>query len=147
MALAAVMGLLPWTSSAAALVPQVMPRAAVNNIWVTVNPQGQAQTITPVATTVDGKTTTVNTAPPSLVTTGTYTLSPSGAQSTFTGNPPVAAATGTAGPAGAFIYCDIYQAASPFCQPKEGAMVKPDLSYYSKLLLVHASQILVLYSC
>ena len=58
-----------------------------------------------------------------------------------------AAATGTAGPAGAFIYCDIYQAASPFCQPKEGAMVKPDLSYYSKLLLVRASQILVLYSC
>ena len=100
-----------------------------NNIWVTVDATGGAQTITPVVTTVNGAATTLSTAPPSLIATGTYTLSPSGQLTTSTGSPPVAAPTGT-GIAGAFLFCDTFQIEAPFCQPQPGTQLNPGSSYY-----------------
>ncbi len=120
-------------SSAAALPreqPQLEKRAAAD-IWVTIDGGGAAHTITPVITTTNGATTTLSTAPPDLYATGTYVLSPSGHETTFTGSPPVAAPTG-AGWGGSFMFCDVYQAASSFCQPKEGSQLTPGKSYYSK---------------
>ncbi len=104
-----------------------------NDIWVTVDATGGAQTITPVATTANGAATTLSTAPPSLVATGTYTLSQSGQMTTSTGSPPVAAPTGT-GIAGAFLFCNTFEIESPFCQPQPGTQLNPGSSYYGMCL-------------
>lgn len=111
-----------------AAAPALAPRGPADP-WVTINPSGVVQTIVPVVTTVNGAKTTLSTAPPELVATTTYVLSPSGKATTVTGSPPVATPTGST-KAGAFMFCDSYVGESPFCQPKRGTQLNPDKSYY-----------------
>lgn len=104
------------------------------SVWVSVDPQGAAHTITPVVTEVSGgKTTTISAPPSSLTKTAVYTLSPSGeAATTVTAAPPVATAKDSSGE-GLFVACDVYQGAgAPFCQPREGSLLNPGKSYYGE---------------
>ncbi|KAK3934995.1 hypothetical protein QBC46DRAFT_367859 [Diplogelasinospora grovesii] len=99
--------------------------------WVTVDPSGAAHTITPIVTTANGATSTISPPPDALLTTGTYTMSPSGRASTSVGLAPVATATGTANPTGAFLACTMYQGLDePFCSPKRGSLLYPGYTYY-----------------
>jgi hypothetical protein len=101
--------------------------------WVTVDPSGAAHTITPIVTTTNGATSTISPPPDALLTTGTYTMSPGGKASTSVGLAPVATATSTANPAGAFLACTMYQGLDePFCSPKRGSLLYPGYTYYSK---------------
>ncbi|KAJ9149187.1 hypothetical protein NKR19_g5743 [Coniochaeta hoffmannii] len=99
--------------------------------WVTVDSSGQATTITPTVTSVNGAPTTISPPPAALTETGTYTLSPtSAAVTTSTGLPPVATASSSNGD-GMFLACNAYQGAdAPFCQPKSGSKLNPGKTYY-----------------
>lgn len=101
--------------------------------WVTVDASGDATTITPTVTTINGAATTLSPPPESLTKTGTYTLAPaSAAVTTSTGLPPVATASSSNGD-GAFLACTTYQGAdAPFCQPKSGSQLKPGNTYYGE---------------
>ncbi|KAK4151581.1 hypothetical protein C8A00DRAFT_17035 [Chaetomidium leptoderma] len=102
--------------------------------WVTVDPAGSAQTVTPAVITTEGHRATLSNAPSSLLSTATYTLSPSGRASTYTGVAPVASATGTDGSlAGVFPACDSNAnvgPVEPFCLPKAGSELHPGQTYY-----------------
>ncbi|KAK0710153.1 hypothetical protein B0T26DRAFT_600575, partial [Lasiosphaeria miniovina] len=99
--------------------------------WVTVNAAGVGQTITPSVVTADGARSTISQAPDYLLATGTYTLTPSGRVSTYTGLPPVATATGYSNDVGAFLACTLNQGYDePFCQPKSGSTLYPGQTYY-----------------
>ncbi|KAK0628744.1 hypothetical protein B0T17DRAFT_614621 [Bombardia bombarda] len=99
--------------------------------WVTVDPTGNAQTIVPVPTTVNGALTTISAPPDYLLSTSTYTLAPTGRPSvTSTGLAPVAQPTGTTA-GGAFLKCAVYQAVSrPFCSPQSGTTLHVGSTYY-----------------
>ena len=109
--------------------------AAAPIAWVTVDASGSAQTVNPVVITTEGHLATISNAPATLVSTATYTLSPSGHASTYTGLAPVASATGTGGSlAGVFPVCDANANVSPiepFCLPKPGSELHPGTTYYS----------------
>ena len=116
--------------------PQVgITVAAAPIAWVTVDASGSAQTVTPAVITTEGHLATVSNAPATLVSTATYTLSPSGRASTYTGLAPVASATGTGGSlAGVFPACDgnaNVGPIEPFCLPKAGSELHPGTTYYS----------------
>ncbi|KAL2200143.1 hypothetical protein P885DRAFT_73976 [Corynascus similis CBS 632.67] len=102
--------------------------------WVTVDPSGAARTITPDVITTEGHRATVSEAPSELRSTATYTLSPDGLASTYTGLAPVASATGTGGSlAGIFPACDSNADVGPFepfCLPKDGSELHPGETYY-----------------
>jgi hypothetical protein len=104
-------------------------------VWVTVDASGSASTITPAVITTEGHKATVSPAPSSLLTTATYTLSPAGRASTYTGLAPVASATGTGDSvAGVFPACDSNAdvgPVEPFCLPKAGSELHPGKTYYS----------------
>lgn len=104
--------------------------------WVTVNGAGVGLTLTPHLITADGATSTQNPPPPSLTSQATYTVSPNGRVSTYTGIAPVATATATGGnSAGAFLACTQYRSAiAPFCQPYSGAILYQGFTYYSEPL-------------
>lgn len=103
--------------------------------WVTVDASGSAQTITPGVITTQGHLATVSEAPSSLRSTATYTLSPEGHASTYTGLAPVASATGKDGSlAGVFPACDgdaNVGPVEPFCLPRDGSELQPGKTYYS----------------
>jgi hypothetical protein len=106
--------------------------APAPSVWVSVGSDGAAHTITPVVTEANGASTTISAPPSSLTKTATYTLSPSGQASTLTGAPPVATAKDSSGE-GTFVACQVYQGeGAPFCQPREGSLLNPGKSYYSK---------------
>ena len=111
--------------------------AAAPPVWVTVDASGSAHTVTPAVITTQGHLATISDAPASLVSTATYTLSPSGHASTYTGLAPVASATGTNGsPEGVFPACDSNAnvgPVEPFCLPKPGSQLHPGKTYYSAL--------------
>ncbi|KAK3315867.1 hypothetical protein B0H66DRAFT_604176 [Apodospora peruviana] len=99
--------------------------------WVSVDTSGFPHTVTPVVS-VDGNgaLTTLDNPPDSLTATATYTLSPNGHASTYTGLPPVATPTGDNG-AGTFLACDRGQGDDePFCEPERGAILHPGQTYY-----------------
>ncbi|KAK1759857.1 hypothetical protein QBC47DRAFT_373194 [Echria macrotheca] len=100
--------------------------------WVTVDTNGVGVTLTPQVITSAGQTTTQNAPPDSLISTATYTVSPAGRASTYTGLAPIATATETAGNhAGAFLACTQYQSSiAPFCSPFDGAVLHQGLTYY-----------------
>ena len=104
--------------------------------WVTVDAAGSAETVTPRVITTQGHRATLDEAPVSIRSTATYTLSPSGRPSTYTGLAPVASATGTDGSlAGVFPACDAEAnvgPVEPFCLPKAGSQLHPGKTYYSK---------------
>ncbi|KAH8896681.1 hypothetical protein GQ53DRAFT_743297 [Thozetella sp. PMI_491] len=110
------------------VLPLLMPRGG-DSIWVSVDWLGEPQTITPIVTTTNGVTTTISAAPTALVATTTYAIVSSGHTTTVAGSPPVAGPTGV-DHSGAFMFCDVYQAASPICQPKNGSQLNPGKSYY-----------------
>lgn len=103
--------------------------------WVTVDAAGSAQTITAGVITTNGQLATISEAPAELRSTATYTLSPSGRASTYTGLAPAASATGTDdSPAGVFLACDSNASVGPvqpFCLPRAGSELHPGKSYYS----------------
>ncbi|KAG7285742.1 hypothetical protein NEMBOFW57_008036 [Staphylotrichum longicolle] len=101
-------------------------------VWVTVDASGSAQTVRPAVITTEGHLATVSNAPSALISTATYTLSPSGRASTYTGRAPVASATGTGGSlAGVFPACDTdVGPVEPFCLPKSGSELYPGKTYY-----------------
>ncbi|KAK0707281.1 hypothetical protein B0H67DRAFT_556009 [Lasiosphaeris hirsuta] len=99
--------------------------------WVTVDTAGGAFTYTPRIFTNNGALTTQFPVPDSLTASATYTISPGGRASTYTGLAPVATATGTTSDAGSFLACQVYQGAdAPFCQPQRGALLSPGQTYY-----------------
>ncbi|KAH6640222.1 hypothetical protein F5144DRAFT_559691 [Chaetomium tenue] len=104
-------------------------------VWVTVDAAGSARTITPSVITTNGQLATISDAPSELRSTATYTLSPSGRASTYTGLAPVASATGTGdSPAGVFSACDSNVSVGPvqpFCLPRAGSELHPGKTYYS----------------
>ncbi len=103
------------------------------SVWITVDPQGVGVPITPVVMTNNGAKTTSNAPPESLLATGTYTLSPGGRPTTYTGLPPVATATGKSSSlAGAVLACTKYQDVDIFCQPRAGTVMYPGEKYYGK---------------
>ncbi|KAK3350336.1 hypothetical protein B0T25DRAFT_459110 [Lasiosphaeria hispida] len=105
--------------------------------WVTVDTAGGAFTYTPRIFTNNGALTTQFPVPDSLTASATYTISPGGRPSTYTGLAPVATATG-ASDAGSFLACQIYQGAdAPFCQPRRGALLSPGQTYYVTWSLTH----------
>jgi len=110
-------------SSEPALVPRHNPR----KIWVTVDANGDAETITP---SISG-TRTVSGAPEYVTQTSVYALTTAeGMVQTSTGMAPVATATARSG-AGAFFQCRNYLGwDAPFCQPRRGSMLRPGNTYY-----------------
>ena len=102
-------------------------------VWVTVDATGSAQTVRPAVITTEGHLATISNAPSPLLSTATYTLSPSGRASTYTGLAPVASATGTGGSlAGVFPACNTEVGpVEPFCLPKSGSELHPGKTYYS----------------
>jgi len=117
---------LPSLASAAVA---VVPRAPAPSLWVSVDRNGNAKTITP---TISGSSTI--SAPPSYLTqTGVYTLTAGAQTSTSTGLPPVATPTGTSSE-GAFLVCNNnYQASgAPLCQPRRGSQIIQGKSYYGE---------------
>ncbi|GAB1315409.1 hypothetical protein MFIFM68171_05619 [Madurella fahalii] len=106
--------------------------AAAPRPWVTVDPSGVASTVTPAVITTQGHRATVLEAPSSLISTATYTISPDGRPSTYTGLAPVAEATGST-EAGVFLACGNDNAIgpdAPFCQPRRGSTLHPGRTYY-----------------
>jgi hypothetical protein len=103
--------------------------------WVSVGGFGEVYTITPVVTTISGTPTTLSAVPDSLTKIGTYTLSPDGATSTYTGLPPAITAAGSG--AGAFLPCQ--SGDTPFCQPHEGALLNVGGTYFGRTLLLLCS--------
>ncbi|KAK3332850.1 hypothetical protein B0T19DRAFT_112435 [Cercophora scortea] len=133
LAAATALALMPWHLALAVALPQaeleVVPAAP--SPWVTVAPDGSAQTITPITTTTNNMRTTISPAPDSLLAIATYTLSPSAGATTYTGLAPVATATDTASPAGAFLACNTGpDVDAPFCLPKRGSSLYPGQTYY-----------------
>lgn len=110
-------------SSAAELAPRHNPR----KIWVTVDANGDARTITP---SVSG-TRTVSGAPEYVTQTSVYALTTAeGMVQTTTDMAPVATATASSG-AGAFFQCRNYRGQdAPFCQPRRGSVLRPGNTYY-----------------
>lgn len=110
-------------SSEPALVPRYNPR----KIWVTVDADGAAQTITP---SVSG-TRTVSGAPEYVTQTSVYALTTAeGMVQTLTGMAPVVTATARSG-AGAFLQCrNLLGLDAPFCQPRRGSLLTPGNTYY-----------------
>ncbi|CAK7228721.1 hypothetical protein SEUCBS140593_007007 [Sporothrix eucalyptigena] len=118
---------------AAVLEPRASTSATITSFpgpWVTIDTNGHVATVTPVHS---GSTTL--SAPPSVLTQHTaYILSLNGKATTTTASPPVASATG-AGTAGAFMKCSggqdaVTDSQAPFCQPRQGTQLTPNLTYY-----------------
>lgn len=136
-----------WGSALPSEANMVAQREVVHDApspWVTVDASGQARTITPTVTSVNGAATTISPPPDALTQTVTYTLSPTSAAAaaTSTGPPPVATASSSSG-AGAFLACNVYQGVdAPFCQPQSGSQLNPGKTYYGGLspVLIHNLQ-------
>jgi len=134
-------GTLALLSQRALALPQPQAQETVQpapSPWVTVNSAGVGLTLTPHVITANGAVSTQNPAPPSLTVQGTYTVSPNGRPSTYTGMAPVATATGKPGSAaGAFLACTHgHSAIYPFCQPHNGAVMYQGSTYYSEHFLL-----------
>lgn len=105
--------------------------------WVTVNPAGEAETHSPQVITTEGHRSTISQPPSALLSTATYTISPNGRASTYTGLAPVASATGSGNSAaGVFLACsNTVGVDEPFCLPRRGSTLHPGQTYYSSSLL------------
>ncbi|KAG8159394.1 hypothetical protein KVR01_011055 [Diaporthe batatas] len=121
--LALAVGVCTCVSSESALVPRYNP----GKIWVTVDTNGDAQTITP---SMSG-TRTISGAPEYVTQTSVYALTTAeGMVQTSTGMAPVATATAPSG-AGAFFQCrNLLGLDAPFCQPRRGSLLRPGNTYY-----------------
>ncbi|KAK3987115.1 hypothetical protein QBC44DRAFT_128853 [Cladorrhinum sp. PSN332] len=99
--------------------------------WITVNPSGEAETRSPKVITTEGHRTTISQPPSALVSTATYTISPNGRASTYTGLAPIASATSPSGVGGAFLACsNMVGVDEPFCLPKRGSTLYTGGTYY-----------------
>ncbi|KAK4168160.1 hypothetical protein QBC43DRAFT_309783 [Cladorrhinum sp. PSN259] len=99
--------------------------------WITVNPSGVAETHSPQVITTEGHRTTISQPPSALVSTATYTISPNGRASTYTGLAPIASATGSSGEGGAFLACaNTVGVDEPFCLPRRGSTLLTGGTYY-----------------
>lgn len=100
--------------------------------YVTIAPDGSAETITPIVTFINGAASTLSPIPEFVTKTSVYTSEDEdGHVSTATGTAPLASATSSNG-AGAFIKCHNPQGINgPFCSPQDGAQVDLGGTYYS----------------
>ncbi|KAK0670185.1 hypothetical protein QBC41DRAFT_390165 [Cercophora samala] len=102
--------------------------------WVTINPQGDAETITPKVITTEGHRATLSNPPAHLISTATYTLSPDGRLSTYTGLAPVATAPTNPDDddeSAAFLACQSDKGHDePFCLPRRGSSLIVGRTYY-----------------
>lgn len=107
--------------------PVLDPRHNPRKIWVTVDANGDARTITP---SISG-TKTESGAPEYVTQTSVYALTTGyGMVQTTTDIAPVATATASSG-AGAFFQCRNYRGTdAPFCQPRRGSVLRPGNTYY-----------------
>lgn len=107
--------------------PGLEPRHNPKKIWVTVDADGEARTITPSTS----GTSTVSGAPEYVTQTSVYALTTGyGMVQTTTDIAPVATATASSG-AGAFFQCRNYRGTdAPFCQPRRGSVLRPGNTYY-----------------
>ncbi|KAK4201167.1 hypothetical protein QBC40DRAFT_348030 [Triangularia verruculosa] len=110
----------------AASVPDAAPLP-----WVTVDPQGDAETISPKVITTEGHRATLSNPPAHLISTATYTLSPDDRLSTYTGLAPVATAPGGTDETGVFLACQADKGHDePFCLPRRGSSLVVGRTYY-----------------
>lgn len=114
--------------------PDLVPRYNPKKIWVTVDGNGNAQTITPSTS----GTRTVSGAPEYVTQTSVYALTTAeGMVQTTTDIAPVATPTASSG-AGAFFQCRNHLGLdAPFCQPRRGSVLRPGSTYYGKHQRVH----------
>lgn len=94
--------------------------------WVTVDASGHASTVTPILTTIDGKTTTIDAAPATLTASDTSSTSGTTSRTSTSGE---VLPTSTGG--GAFEIChNLKGKFAPFCKPDNGSNVYVDETYY-----------------
>lgn len=101
------------------------------HVWVSVGPNGDAKTIQPELTVINGNTITISAAPlPTYTTTNRY-----GKMITTSGMPPAPTANNVKG-SGSFALCDqrIGEFA-PFCTPKDKSILYVGKTYYGELIL------------
>ncbi|KAK0744521.1 hypothetical protein B0T21DRAFT_389836 [Apiosordaria backusii] len=99
--------------------------------WVTVDPLGNAETLTPKVITTEGHRATLSNPPAHLLSTATYTLTPDGRLSTYTGLAPVATAASNSNDAGVFLACQADKGHDePFCLPRRGSSLVVGRTYY-----------------
>ncbi|KAI8944543.1 hypothetical protein F4801DRAFT_585317 [Xylaria longipes] len=104
------------------------PTDAALEPWVTVNPDGQASTVTPVLTTIDGTPTVMSGAPHDLTAT-VFTYTSYGKVITSTGSAPAPTATGKS--AGSFAVCDNMDGEfAPWCKPDGETPLYIGTTYY-----------------
>ncbi|ROT38022.1 hypothetical protein SODALDRAFT_179419 [Sodiomyces alkalinus F11] len=105
---------------------------SVASIWISVDADGTAHTITPTTDVVGGATTTIDAVPYSL-TGRVFTITQTdGAVTTSSGNPPPPRATDSDGGRGYFIPCrwNANSAISPFCNPRDRSELYAEEPYY-----------------
>ncbi|KAM3086513.1 hypothetical protein ACMFMG_000645 [Clarireedia jacksonii] len=97
--------------------------------WITVDASGHASTVTPVLTTVDGRATTIDPAPATLIASSASSATDTNLKttSTFTSSGTIPSSTG----GGAFQIChNLKGEFAPFCKPDNGSSVYVDETYY-----------------
>lgn len=110
---------------AAALVPNLAPRADGMDSWVTVRPDGVVRTIEPDVTSIGGSTRTISPAPTA------WTTVKDGKVVTISGQAPAPTADSESG-AGSFVLCDkTIGEFAPFCTPEDGSVLIVGRTYYS----------------
>ncbi|KAL2752001.1 hypothetical protein ACRALDRAFT_2055494 [Sodiomyces alcalophilus JCM 7366] len=105
---------------------------SVASIWISVDADGTAHTITPTTDVVGGVTTTID-APPYSLTGRIFTITQTdGVVTTSSGNPPPPRATDSDGGRGYFNPCrgNANSAISPFCTPRDEAELFAEEPYY-----------------
>ncbi|KAI0466225.1 hypothetical protein F4859DRAFT_519248 [Xylaria cf. heliscus] len=104
------------------------PTDAALEPWVTVNDDGQASTVTPVLSTIDGTPTVISGAPHDVTAT-VFTYTSYGKVITSTGEAPGPTATGQS--AGSFAVCDNMDGEfAPWCKPDGGTPLYVGTTYY-----------------
>lgn len=97
--------------------------------WVTVDASGHASTVTPILTTIDGKTITIDAAPATITATSDPSIPETTSRTSVSGDVPKP----TGG--GAFEIChNLKGKFAPFCKPENGSSVYIDETYYGQSL-------------
>lgn len=110
--------------------PTITGHDTIPAAWVSIQPDGAAETIIPGVHTTETGVATKSAPPPYLTQTAIWTLTAGSISTTSTGLSPVATAIGP-GEAGSFLSCDNYQRYNaPFCQPKDGSTLASGRVYY-----------------
>ncbi|GKT43623.1 uncharacterized protein ColSpa_03804 [Colletotrichum spaethianum] len=129
-ALAATTLLFTTSTSAAAVVQPRQGDIPVND-WITIDPNGNARTITPSVVTSNGALATIS-PPPYSLTGSVYTVTATtGGLTTSTGAPPPPKASNTLGYGGVFPVCNNKVGNdSPFCFPRRESTLHVESTYY-----------------